>query len=127
MDSKIFYTITEVSKILKLESYVLRFWEREFSMITPTKQARGKRLYRKEDIAIIKYIKELLYDHGYTIKGANKHLTKSRVKQIINASKEQGLNLSFFDQIQEENTSTSNKAHLEKINEQLEEIEKLLK
>lgn len=127
MESKIFYTITEVSKILKLESYVLRFWEREFSMITPTKQARGKRLYRKEDIAIIKYIKELLYDHGYTIKGANKHLSKSRVKQIINGSKEQSLNFSFFDQIQEENSNSSNKIHVENIQNHIEEIEKLLK
>jgi len=73
-DTHTFKNITEVSKELKVPQYVLRFWEKEFRQISPVKRKGGRRFYRTEDVETIRQIKELLYDKGYTIKGAKKLL-----------------------------------------------------
>ncbi len=84
-NDKMFYTISEVAEMLALEPYVLRFWEKEFKQIKPKKQAgkNGKRLYRADDVKILETIKDLLYKQGFTIKGANKYLSSSKVKEIL--------------------------------------------
>ena len=71
---KLYFRIGEVSKLLKLEPYVLRFWEKEFPTLTPTKGANGRRMYRKKDVEMVVAIKELLYEQGFTIAGAKKVL-----------------------------------------------------
>ena len=72
-------TISEVSKLINVASHVLRFWETKFSQVKPTKRGGGRRYYRSEDIEVLSSIRELLYDKGYTIKGAQKVL-KSHLK-----------------------------------------------
>jgi DNA-binding transcriptional MerR regulator len=71
---KLYFKIGEVSTILELPAYVLRFWETEFSMINPKRTASGQRLYTQRDVAIILKIKHLLHERKYTIDGARQLL-----------------------------------------------------
>ena len=71
---KLYYSISEVSKITDIEQYVLRYWESEFEQLTPQKNRAGNRIYTNKDIRLILYIKELLREKKYTIEGAKKIL-----------------------------------------------------
>jgi len=70
-----FQTISEVSSTLDLPAHVLRFWETKFMQLKPMKRSGGRRYYRPEDIEILQSIKALLYQEGFTIKGAQKALS----------------------------------------------------
>jgi len=67
-------TISEAAAELSLEPHVLRFWERKFSQISPVKRGGGRRYYRAEDIELLRRIRSLLYNDGYTIKGVQRLL-----------------------------------------------------
>ena len=67
---KLYYSISEVSKIADLEQYVLRYWESEFEQLKPAKNRAGNRIYTNRDIKLILYIKKLLREERYTIEGA---------------------------------------------------------
>ncbi|MBT3361092.1 MAG: MerR family transcriptional regulator [Rhodospirillales bacterium] len=67
-----FRTISEVATDLDLPQHVLRFWETRFVQIAPMKRGGGRRYYRPEDVALLRRIRGLLYDDGYTIKGVQK-------------------------------------------------------
>ena len=69
-----FRTISEVSDELDVPQHVLRFWETRFSQVRPLKRAGGRRYYRPEDIELLRRIRGLLYQQGYTIKGVQKLL-----------------------------------------------------
>ena len=69
-----FYRIGEVSRLTDLKPFVLRYWETEFPMLEPVKSPSGHRLYRREDVKLVLRIKRLLYDEGFTIAGARRHL-----------------------------------------------------
>src|SRR4030066_2585546 len=71
---KLYYSISEVSKITEMEQYVLRYWESEFEQLSPQKNRAGNRIYTNKDIRLILYIKELLREKKYTIEGAKKIL-----------------------------------------------------
>jgi DNA-binding transcriptional MerR regulator len=71
---KLYYSISEVSKITDLEQYVLRYWESEFEQLNPAKNRAGNRIYTNKDIKLILYIKQLLRDKRYTIEGAKQVL-----------------------------------------------------
>ena len=71
-----FRTISEVATELNLPQHVLRFWETKFLQINPTKREGKRRYYRPEDIMLLRQIRSLLYDDGYTIKGVQKLLKK---------------------------------------------------
>ena len=71
---KLFYKIGEACKLLDIQPYVLRYWETEFPFLEPDKSKSGQRVYGARDLAIIRRIKALLYDEGYTIAGAKKKL-----------------------------------------------------
>jgi DNA-binding transcriptional MerR regulator len=71
---KDFYRIGEVSRLTALKPFVLRYWETEFPMLEPVKSSSGHRLYRQEDVEMVLRIKRLLYDEGFTIAGARRHL-----------------------------------------------------
>ena len=71
---KLYYSISEVSKITGLKQYVLRFWETEFTDLKPAKNRAGNRIYRLSDIKLIFLIKKLLYEDKYTIEGARQKL-----------------------------------------------------
>jgi DNA-binding transcriptional MerR regulator len=70
------YRIGEVSRLTATKSFVLRYWETEFPMLQPVKSPSGHRLYRREDIETVLVIKRLLYEEGFTIAGARKHLAE---------------------------------------------------
>jgi DNA-binding transcriptional MerR regulator len=72
--SRIYYSISEVSKLTDIEPYVLRYWETEFEQLKPAKNRAGNRIYTNRDIKIIMMIKRLLREEGYTIEGAKKVL-----------------------------------------------------
>ncbi|HKM91473.1 MAG TPA: MerR family transcriptional regulator [Candidatus Acidoferrales bacterium] len=69
------YRIGDVSRLTDTKPFVLRFWETEFPMLQPVKTPKGHRLYRQEDVDLIRAIKRLLYEEGFTIPGARRHLT----------------------------------------------------
>jgi DNA-binding transcriptional MerR regulator len=71
---KLYYSISEVSKITDLEQYVLRYWETEFELLQPSKNRAGNRIYTNRDIKLILYIKKLLREERYTIEGAKQVL-----------------------------------------------------
>ncbi len=71
---KLYFRIGEVSKLCKLPSYVLRFWESEFPQLKPVKSSTGQRMYRQRDVENVLRIKKLLYDEGFTIAGARQQL-----------------------------------------------------
>ncbi|MEE2823068.1 MAG: MerR family transcriptional regulator [Acidobacteriota bacterium] len=73
-DKKLFYKIGEVCKTCGIEPHVLRYWESEFNALSPTKTRSGHRIYREKDVQLVQTIKKLLYEEGYTVAGANKHL-----------------------------------------------------
>ena len=73
-----FRTISEVATELDVPQHVLRFWESKFSQVRPLKRGGGRRYYRPEDIDLLRRIRTLLYDDGYTIKGVQRLLKESR-------------------------------------------------
>jgi DNA-binding transcriptional MerR regulator len=71
---KLYFRIGEVSKLCRLEAYVLRFWETEFPQLKPVKSSTGQRMYRRKDVENVLRIKGLLYEQGFTIAGARQFL-----------------------------------------------------
>ena len=115
-----YQTISEVSVQLDVPAHVLRFWESKFSVLKPLKRSGGRRYYRTEDIQLLKSIKSLLYDEGYTIKGAQNSL-----KKRISASE------SFQTNVAEQPSSEMRQSvaedHLNKAESLLEEANKIVK
>jgi DNA-binding transcriptional MerR regulator len=75
---KSLFTIAEVARLTSTKPFVLRYWQNEFPTLQPAKAPNGRRLYRREDIEMVFEIKRLLYDEGFTIAGARKHLAGQR-------------------------------------------------
>lgn len=73
-----FRTISEVAEELDVAQHVLRFWESKFPIVRPLKRGGGRRYYRPEDVEALRRIRRLLYEEGYTIKGAQKVLRAAR-------------------------------------------------
>jgi len=71
---KLYFKIGEVSDLLGVEPYVLRYWETEFATLSPKKSGTGHRLYRRKDVELLLRIKHLLYDKKFTIEGARQTL-----------------------------------------------------
>ena len=88
---KLYYSISEVSKITELEQYVLRYWETEFEQLRPAKNLAGNRIYTNKDIKLILHIKKLLRDEKYTIEGAKKLLKNYNTKDEAQPSEKQPL------------------------------------
>ena|SRR5579872_442994 len=77
---KLYFKIGEVSELLGVEPYVLRYWETEFPVLSPKKSGTGHRLYRRKDVELLLRIKHLLYEQRFTIEGARQTLqTEARV------------------------------------------------
>lgn len=75
-------TISEAGAEAGLPAHVLRFWESKFTQLKPIKRAGGRRLYRPQDILLLKGLRRLLYEEGYTIKGAQKYLKEHGVAHV---------------------------------------------
>ena len=76
-----FRTISEVAQELDVAQHVLRFWESKFPQVRPLKRGGGRRYYRPEDVVLLRHIRTLLYDEGYTIKGVQKLLRARRGRE----------------------------------------------
>jgi DNA-binding transcriptional MerR regulator len=79
-EDKRYYRIGEVSRIIGVEPYVLRYWESEFPQIRPSRADSRQRTYQKKDLELIKEIKRLLYEEKLTLEGARKRLKKLNAK-----------------------------------------------
>ncbi len=77
---KLFYKIGEVSRIVGIEPYVLRYWETEFPFLKPRKNKSGQRVYIKKDLEMIAQIKKMLYQERYTIEGVRKRFEEGMLK-----------------------------------------------
>lgn len=75
---KVYYSIGEVCDLTGLKPHVLRYWETQFSVLNPTKNRAGNRVYRQRDVEVVLLVKHLLYDEKYTIEGANQKLVDMR-------------------------------------------------
>jgi DNA-binding transcriptional MerR regulator len=74
LPAKLYFRIGEVAELVGVEPHVLRYWEREFRTIRPTKSRRGQRVYSRRDVETLARIRALLYDEGFTIAGAKRKL-----------------------------------------------------
>lgn len=83
---KLYYSISEVSKITNIEQYVLRYWETEFEQLKPQKNRAGNRIYTNKDIQLILHIKTLLRERKYTIEGAKKIMENYSPEKILQSS-----------------------------------------
>ena len=110
---KLYYSISEVSKMTGLRQYVLRYWETEFQELKPQKNRAGNRIYKEKDIEMIKRIMGLLYERKYTIEGARQMLKEKGKK-----SGKGQINLGF-------STEEKNKA-IEEIKEDIRSLVNLL-
>lgn len=72
---KRYFTISEVSTLCLVEAYVLRYWEQEFSQLKPVKRRGNRRYYQLQDILLVRQIRKLLYEDGFTIEGARAQLS----------------------------------------------------
>jgi DNA-binding transcriptional MerR regulator len=81
LPDKIYFKIGEVSEILGVEPYVLRYWETEFEVLKPSKAPSRHRLYKKRDVELLLEIKRLLYSEGFTIEGARKKLKETKKEE----------------------------------------------
>ncbi len=113
---KMYFRVGEVSRLVGVEPYVLRFWETEFPALSPKKSGRGHRLYRRKDVELFLEIKQLLYEKRFTIEGARKSL-KSKVKQPARKSAKPVRQAGLFD---------SSSPALEEIRKELADILRLL-
>ncbi|MBI2988416.1 MAG: MerR family transcriptional regulator [Deltaproteobacteria bacterium] len=81
LPDKLYFKIGEVSRIVGVKPYVLRYWETEFELLKPGKAPSRHRLYRKKDVELLLEIKRLLYAEGYTIEGARKRLKENKKEE----------------------------------------------
>jgi DNA-binding transcriptional MerR regulator len=81
LPEKIYFKIGEVSEIVGVEPYVLRYWETEFDLLKPSKAPSKHRLYKKRDVELLLDIKRLLYTEGFTIEGARKKLREVKKEE----------------------------------------------
>ena len=112
-----FRTISEVATELDVPQHVLRFWESKFAQVRPLKRGGGRRYYRPEDLVMLRHIRDLLYNDGYTIKGVQKLLKENGGKIEVAAAPTSG----------EATTLSADKsAALKTVLTELEDIQKLL-
>ena len=121
-----FRTISEVSNDLEVPPHVLRFWETKFPQIKPLKRGGGRRYYRPEDVALLRQIRQLLYNDGYTIKGVQRLLKEGALKNTAQLSVATANEPDKQKQLQNSTTSSQEKAALRSIVDELTSLRKLL-
>lgn len=80
---KLYFTIGEVSKLCSLKSHVLRYWEQEFQQLNPSKRRGNRRYYQRKDVLMVREIRSLLYEQGFTIEGARIKLLSKEANQDV--------------------------------------------
>jgi DNA-binding transcriptional MerR regulator len=87
---KLFFRIGEVSQLVGVKEYVLRYWESEFPGLSPRKSSSGQRMFRRKDVELLLRIKHLLYDQKFTIEGARKALQEKSKPAAARETKPSG-------------------------------------
>jgi DNA-binding transcriptional MerR regulator len=90
---KRYFTIGEVSELCDVKPHVLRYWEQEFPQLKPVKRRGNRRYYQRQDVIMIRQIRSLLYEQGYTIGGARLQLSDNQPKDAAVTSKEMARSL----------------------------------
>jgi DNA-binding transcriptional MerR regulator len=85
---KRYFTIGEVSDLCAVKPHVLRYWEQEFPQLKPVKRRGNRRYYQRQDVLLIRQIRGLLYDEGFTIGGARQRLTGEEAKSDVSQSQQ---------------------------------------
>ncbi len=85
---KRYFTIGEVSELCGVKPHVLRYWEQEFTDLSPVKRRGNRRYYQRHEVLMIRQIRALLYEQGYTISGARAHLMSDNSKEDASSSKQ---------------------------------------
>ena len=85
---KKYFSISEVSNLCRVKTHTLRFWEKEFDMLKPVTRRGNRRFYQKEDIQVVRNIRNLLYEEGLTIPGAKKKISSKKSDQQETFNKE---------------------------------------
>lgn len=85
---KRYFTIGEVSDLCAVKPHVLRYWEQEFPQLKPVKRRGNRRYYQRQDVLIIRQIRSLLYEDGFTIGGARQRLTGDQAKTDVSQSQQ---------------------------------------
>ncbi len=85
---KRYFTIGEVSELCGVKTHVLRYWEQEFPQLKPVKRRGNRRYYQRQDVLIIRQIRSLLYEQGFTIGGARQRLTGDEAKEDVSQSQQ---------------------------------------
>ena len=85
---KRYFTIGEVSELCSVKPHVLRYWEQEFPQLKPLKRRGNRRYYQRQDVILIRQIRSLLYEHGFTIGGARQRLSGDEAKVDVNQSQQ---------------------------------------
>lgn len=80
--AKRYFTIGEVSELCEVKPHVLRYWEQEFSQLKPVKRRGNRRYYQRQDVILIRQIRTLLYEQGFTIGGARQRMAGSMTAQL---------------------------------------------
>ena len=86
--AKRYFTIGEVSELCGVKPHVLRYWEQEFTQLTPLKRRGNRRYYQRQDVILIRQIRSLLYEHGFTIGGARQRLSGEEAKTDFTQAKQ---------------------------------------
>ncbi len=86
---KLFFGISEVARLCQVEASVLRYWEKQFEDLDPKKRANGRRYYTRQHVLLVRHIKHLLYDEGFTIEGAKTKLKNDQSGDATPQSKRQ--------------------------------------
>lgn len=85
---KRYFTIGEVSDLCAVKPHVLRYWEQEFPQLKPVKRRGNRRYYQRQDVLVIRQIRSLLYEEGFTIGGARQRLTGAEAKSDVSQSQQ---------------------------------------
>ena len=88
-----YFTIGEVSELCGVKPHVLRYWEQEFTQLKPLKRRGNRRYYQHHEVLLIRRIRELLYEHGFTINGARNRLDEPAVAQLKLSKGESGIDM----------------------------------
>lgn len=112
--AKRYFTIGEVSELCEVKPHVLRYWEQEFSQLKPVKRRGNRRYYQRQDVVLIRQIRTLLYEQGFTIGGARQRMAGGTTVQI--------------DDVPEKLTIAPSKAapNVQLIRELIEEVEEAI-
>ena len=121
-----FRTISEVSNALEVPPHVLRFWETKFPQIKPLKRGGGRRYYRPEDVSLLRQIRQLLYNDGYTIKGVQRLLKEGALKNTVQSGVVTASEPNEQKRPKNSTTSSQEKAALRSIADELQALRKLL-